>query len=274
MLKQETINRLAALAKINAADLQAAITAEAETEVAIDEKILAFNEAEVSILKSNTYKEGKVAGEQMAVDEVKKEMGLEYDGKSVKALVKEVAKKTLSDAKIEPEKKVQEMQEKLTNIQKTVQDYETKLAAKDAEVTGIKINSELYKHIPSPAENGPALGADDVIQLMRGNGFEFKLEEGVMKAYKNGALVQDNVSNAVAAKDVISSFLKEKKLMPEQQPVPNGRGGKDDKTPGAFSKLSDLEKSFKDQGKSTLGVEFSTAVEQAAKANPEFKLDA
>jgi hypothetical protein len=273
MLKQDTINKLAVLAKIKPEDLLAAIKAEAETDITIDDKLTVFSEDEVTTLKDNEYKRGKTVGVEMAVKDTKEKLGLEFQGKTVEGLVEAANKKAIADAKVNPDQKVVELTEKITTLQKTVGDQEKQLQAKEAEVTGVKVKGELYKHIPQAGENDPAVGADDVIQLMMASGYEFKFEEGKLIPYKDGKQLQDKTANALPADSVVKDFVKEKKLRSEGPGVPGGRGGQDNKPPTAFSKLSDVKKSFEAQNKSVLGQEFSEAVQKAATDNKEFDMN-
>lgn len=272
MLSTNTINKLAALAKLKPEDLTAAITAATETELTIDEKLSTFSDDELKTLKSNTYADGKKAGVEMSVDEVKKKLSLDFQGKTVEGLAEAAMKKGFADAKIEPDQRVKELTDKVTNLQKTVTDQEKALKAKDSEVSSVKIKGELYKHIPTPGENGPALGQDDVIQLMQANGYEFKLNEsGTIVPYKDGKPVVDKLENIVPAKDVVTGFMKEKKIITETI-TPDGRGGGNHKPPATPGRLSDLKKEFEAQGKSTLGEEFMKAVETAAATNKDFDM--
>jgi ribosomal protein S13 len=272
MLKQEDIKRIAALLHVKDADLVDAIKSEEEKEIALPEGLTTYTDEELTTLKGNEYKAGKKAGEEMAVKEVKEKHGLDFQGKTIEGLLEAAKKKVLEDAQIEPTKKVQELEDKLKTVQNTVKEYETKLSEKDSEVTAVKINTELYKHIPAPGENGPALGADDVIQLMKISGYEFRLENGATIAYKNGQPVQDKVANPLPINEVIGSFLKEKKLVTD--PVqPGGRGGKDQRPPSTPMKLSELKKQFQDQNKSLIGQEFAEAAQKLAKEVEGFKMD-
>lgn len=273
MLKQETINKLAALAKIKPEELLAAIKAEAETEVPIDEKLTVFTEDEVQSLKSNSYKDGKKAGVEMDVDDLKKELGLEFTGKTIKGLIEAHKTHVMKEAKIEPNQKVQELTEKVSTLQKTVGEYEQKIQQKEAEVTGVKINGELMKHIPSFGDQAPALGQDEVIQLMKINGYEFKLEEGKIVPYKDGKQLQDKTANPLEAKDVVTSFLKDKKLITEPAPPPSGRGDGDRRPIAKAGSITELKEQFKAAGKSVLGSEFAEVVQQSAKENPDFKME-
>ncbi len=260
MLKQETIDKIANLLKIKPADLSTALKDEKEVDVTIDEKLTVLSEDEVNTLGKNKYKEGKQAGVEMEIKEAKEKLGLDFNGKTIDGLMEAHKKLVLADAKIEPEKKVSELQEKVTTLQATVKDYETKIADKDKEVTGVKVNGEIAKHIPANA----LFGQDKIIGLMKMDGYDFQMVEGKVVPFKDGKAVQDNLANNVMAKDVIASYVKENKLVPEEQQ--GGRGGKDEKGHGnVFTKLSEVKAKFVSEGKNTLGTEFAAAVAEAAK---------
>ena len=269
MLKAETIKQLESL--LNISNLSDAISSTEEVEITVPTGIL-YTEEEISTLKNNEYKSGKEKGVEMAVKEVKEKQGLDFQGKTVDGLLDAFKKKVLDDAKIEPAEKVKELEGKLTTLQKTVGEYEQQLSAKDSEVASVKINTELYKYIPQFGENAPALDQDDIIEMMRRKGLEFKLEGGKVVAYKDGQKQTEKLSNDLPVKDVVTGFLKERKLIVEEQ-TPGGRGGSDKKPATMPGSISELKESFQKQGKSLLGNEFAQAVEQAKKADPEFRME-
>jgi hypothetical protein len=271
-LKKEDIQTLATLAKIPVADLEKAISEKEEVALTIQDKLNVFTEEEVTTLKKNEYNSGKTAGVEIAVKESREKLGLNFSGKTIEGLVEAATKKALDDAKIEPDKKVTELEGKVTNLQNTVREYETKMAEKDTEVNGIKDSYELSQYIPAPGENGPAFVPNEVLQLMKINGYDFKRENGALVPYKDGKQLQDKLSNALQAKDVITGFMKEKKLITEEV-VPGGRGG-GDKRPGAkATKYSELKEQFIAQGKNLQGEEFAKAVQQAVQDNKEFDMN-
>jgi hypothetical protein len=269
-LKKEAITMIAKLTKIKAEDLEAAIKDEKEVDITIDDKLVTFSDEEQKTLKSNSYEEGKKAGVEISVKEVKEELKLEFQGKSIKGLVEAAQKKAIDDAKISPDKKVTELQEKVNTLQATVVDQEKKLQEKDGEVSNIRLNTELTKNVPA----GTTLEADEIISIMRLKGYDFQLKEGKLVALKDGKVMQDKVANAIPVKDVIGEFVKERKLSSAGDPPPGGRGGGGTPPPPAkFNTLSELKKNFTDQGKSLNGMEFMDAVEAAVKDNKEFALD-
>lgn len=272
-LKKEDIKKLADLAKLKVEDLEAALQAEAETAIEVAADLHVYSQAEIDSLKTNEYKRGQTAAVEIAVKDAKEKLGLDFQGKTIDGLADAVSRKALADAKIEPEKKVQELQEKLANVQKNYGELETKLKQKESEVEGIVINSEVFKYIPAFGENAPALGQEEVLQLMRTNGYEFKKENGAIVAYKGGNQVLDKVSKPIELKEVVTGFLKEKKLITEER-QPEGRGaGSGQPAGGKFTSLSELKKNFEATGKNVLGKEFADAVQQAVKDNPEFAID-
>lgn len=274
MLKKESLEKLAKLAKIKVADLEAAIKDENEADVAIEDNLTVLTEGEITILKKNEYENGKTKGVEMAVKETKEKLGLEFQGKTIEGLAEAAQKKALADAKIEPEKKVQELTEKVKTLQTAVTEYETKISAKDAEVTKVKIHGELYKHIPEPGEEGPALSRDEMIRLMEANGYEFKMVDNKIIAYKNGEQVVDKLTNPVDVKTVVTGFLVEKKLIAGDPAVPTGRGGGGSGKDVKITKLSELKKKYEAAGKSTNGQEFMDEATKYKAENPEFDLSA
>jgi hypothetical protein len=269
-LKKEVLKKIAALLKLKEADLETAIKDEKEVDLVIDEKLNTFTEDELKTLKDNEYKTGKEKGVEIAVKEAKEEEGLEFQGKTIKGLLEAKAKKALADAKLTPDKQVTDLQQKVDNLQTTVKTYEKQIADKDAEVDGIVINSELRKHIPIGEES--VFDQDDVIAKMKRSGYDFKRENGKVVPYKDGKVVIDKVSNAREAKDVVTDFMVEKKLITKEAGI-GGRGDGDRKPAGKVTKMSELKKQFADAGKNVQGQEFAQAVEQARTDNKEFDMN-
>ena len=273
MLNKQSITKIASLLKIKETDLEAALKDEKEVEVTIEATLQTFTEAEVKTLKDNEYNSGKTKGVEMAVKETKETLGLDFQGKTMEGLIKAAQTKAVADAKVEPTKQVQDLTEKLTTVQKSYKELEEKLQQKETEATTAKIKSEVFKYIPSfEGDDAPGLDQDDIFTMMSTKGYEFKMENGKVIAYKDGRQVLDKVSNAVEVKEVVNGFMKEKKLITETK-TPAGRGGGNGTPITKFGALSELKKHFIDQGKSLNGQEFAEAVQKAAADNKEFALD-
>ena len=270
-LKEEALKAIAKLTKTKVEDLKAAIENKDEVDFPVDDKLAVYTEDEIKVLKTNEYKNGKESGVEMAVKEVKQELNLDFQGKSVKGLVEAAQKKAVEDAKIPEAEKVKELNTKLATLQQTITEQDKKLADKDKEVSTVKLNGELFKNIPT----GAALENDEVIELMKLKGYSFEMKDGKLVASVNGEALNDKLSNPLPVKDVISGFLKEKKLIADDSGGgdPGGRGG-GGKPPVKFAKLSEIKAEFKKDNKSELGQEFAAAVQKAMADNKDFDMNA
>jgi ribosomal protein S13 len=269
-LKKEAIETIAKLAKLTPEALTAAIADEKEVDVAIPEKLTVLTEDEVTTLKTNTYNDGKKAGVEMEIKGVKEELGLEFQGKSIKGLLEAHGKKVLADAKIDPDKKVKELEEKLGTVQKTATELQTKLTEKESEVSAVKTEAAIVKDMPATT-----LPSNKVLLLMKADGYEYKSEDGKIIWYKDGKALTDNLSNNLATKAVVEAYATEHKMISANDGGgdPAGRGGGDKKNKtGKYSTLTELKDDFKEQKKSLLGKDFSDAVAKAVKDNPEFDM--
>jgi hypothetical protein len=273
MLKKDALQRIAALAKIDVATLEAAIKDDKEVDVAIDDKITAYTADEIETLGKNKYDSGKKAGEEMSVDAVKKDLGLTFTGKTVKGLVEAATKKAVDDAKIEPDEKVRQLSTENETLRNSVKEFESKLTAKDSEIETIVTTTEIGKHMPKFGDNSPALNQDEFITLMKANGYEFKREGNVVATYKDGKRIDDKLAQPEKIETVVAAFAKEKKFVSDVPAVPAGGRGHGNNAPAASAtKLSDLKAQFVSQGKSLNGDDFRAAVNAAAAANKEFDM--
>ena len=186
-LNKEAQKKLLKSLKFSDADITKLVDGADEVDVTIEPTLTVLTEAEATTLKNNEYNNGKVKGVEIAVKEAKEKKGLDFSGKTIDGLLDAMTKKALEDAKVTPDAKVAEKEVEITNLRKTVTEYEGKLSAKDAEVNGIKLNSEILQHIPT----GTTLPGPKVLALMKVDGIEFKLEDGKTVAYKDGTKMID-----------------------------------------------------------------------------------
>lgn len=273
-LKPEVIAKLAALAKISAADLTKAITEKEEVDVPVPDGLQTFLEPELATLKKNQYDTGKAAGEEMAVKSGKEEFGLEFTGKTMKGLIQAAQAKAVAEAGQNPDARVKDLQTKVENLQTTVKGYETQIAEKDTAMSGLRDTYELGKHVVGAKEGGPSYSNDEIIHLMKMNGYDFKRnDKGVLEPFKNGEKMLDKLSNAQPVADVIKGFQKERKYISEEEETPGGRGGGNKPGGGKATKQSDIKAKFLAEGKSLNGEEYSKAVEAAVTADPNFDVN-
>lgn len=269
MLTEKTIGEICKILGLKQADFATAIKDEKEVDVEIPQGLTVLSESELKKVKDNEYQKGRVDGVEIEVKDFKQKLGLDFTGKTIENLLNAHKNSVLSEAKIEPEKKVVELQEKVTTLQNTVKEYEGKLSAKEKEVEGVYISNNLLSVMP---EN-TILPKEKIIALMKSDGYDFQKKDGKIVAVKDGKVVEDKLSNPMELKDITTKYATDNSLLKVEK-APKGRGGDDEKGNNSFSKLSEIKAKFKEEGKSEYGDEFRNAVQEAVKANPDFEMSA
>jgi len=160
--------------------------------------------------------EAKVAGLEIAIKEKRNELGLEFEGKTLDNLLNSFKDHTLAEAKIEPDNKINSMQKDIDSLKKTIEEKEAMIAEKDGAIESIKTD---YKNKEDQAfitksllsqydqvKDKVNISQTDFIDLytMRN---ELKVEDGVIKHYKNGEEVKDDVRNSIDLSEAVSGFL-------------------------------------------------------------------
>jgi len=272
MLSQETIKKLAEYLRIKPEDLQTAISSDTEQAIDIPELTVFIKdelEKRDSNLKTKNYNEGKTAGAEMIIKSMKEENGIDIEGKEPKQFVEALKKKFIEEAKIEPDKKVQELTQMNENFKATIAKLEREKTESEANFKKMSLQSNILNGITKDY----LLSKNDLFLLMQNSGYTFEEENGKIIAKKHGETLRDAKMQDPLNFDVVfDEFATEKGLVKqEQNPLPGGRGGASSKTlPAAFATLAEFKKSWEEQGKSTNSHEFATKAQEYAKNNPDF----
>ena len=124
-------------------------------------------------VKSEGYNEGQVAGVEMAVKKGREKFGLDFEGKNLDNFAEALKTKTLADAKVEPEKRVREANEKLERLQGTydtdLRDRDSKIADLESQLKNLSINEKLISSaIPKDLQG---LTPKDFLVVARSRGY-------------------------------------------------------------------------------------------------------
>jgi len=231
----KNLDVLAKFVKGGAEVLQKAI--ESKDEVSIDavEGEFVTDEA-LNTLKQTRFEDGKKEGQTIGYDfamkDVKKDLGIELEGKDRAAIIAAAKEKIMADAKIEPDKKVKELQDSLAKLQNT---YQTDLDLKNNEIgtykatlESFKINSDLAAFIP---QGLTGIKPQHFTTIARTE-YAFAYENDVLVAKKNGAVIKDKMEKPISVSDVLSDFAKTNGWI--------GEGGRGGGTPGGGSEFKSL----------------------------------
>lgn len=207
----KNIDALAKFVKGGAEVLQKALTEKDEIELElIPGSFVSDTELETvkATVREEGKKEGNTIGYDFAMKDIKKDLGIEIEGKDRKVIIEAARAKILADAKIEPDKKVKELSESLEKLQGT---YQSDLTAKNNEIEtykqalqGFKIDSDLAGHFPQGLTGIKPAHFTTIAKTE----FSFDYEGGQLVAKKNGAILKDKLEKPVPVADVLADFAR------------------------------------------------------------------
>ena len=276
MLKKDLITKLATLLKVDATEFETALTSTEEVDVTIqDLHVLTPEELSTrdANSKKNGYTEGKTASIEMFVKDSKEKFGVEFDGKDPLKLIEAIQTKTLSDAKIEPSKKIEELNGVITKLQGNLTAFETEKTTLLSQIEATKTDAKLLKYLP---KNRLSTFNDEEYLTIIKKDHEIVTEDGKLVVKKGGEIVRNATTQApLEVNEVISNIFTERKWISDEQGGQGGRGGQGSKgSGGVILKRSELDAKFTSEGKSLLGKEYFDAVASAVKENPSFDMNA
>jgi len=246
MIKKDDAKKMAL--KLGMADeaFETAWTAEEEVEITIPEAVV-FTPDELATrdtnliepIKTKHYNEGKTNGVEMIVKEQREALGLQFEGKTVDNLLTSFKEKTLADAKLEPNARIQELEGDKTLLQSTIDDlkaeHETKISGLTGKITEQSINAVIESAVLDGAPEG--LNSSD-IRLMIKSKYTFETVDGKITAKLNGEIVKDDKANPKPIEALMQEFYDDRGW---KKAAGGGRGGKDEFGTGSNA-IADFKK--------------------------------
>jgi hypothetical protein len=205
----KNIDELAKFVKGGAEVLQKAMSSDEEMSLElIDGRFVTDEDLEglKEKVKNEAKTEGQTIGYDFAMKDLKKDFGLEIEGKDREKIAKALKEKIMADAKIEPSKKINELESSISNLREK---YEADKSQWEAEtgnyknkLKDISIMSELQKNTPETKGLKP-----NQFALLARSEFDFDFDDnGVLVAKKNGEVLKDKMERPLPVKDVLTDF--------------------------------------------------------------------
>lgn len=278
MLKKEDISKIAKLLKLDEAALNTALTATEETVLTIPE-LSVFTTDELTARDQNTkttgYAEGKTAGVEMLVKDLKAKHGVEIDSKDPEKFIEAFKANVLKDAKVEPNQKITELNGVIETLKGNIAKFDTEKSEYEKKLSQVYLEKDLTAKLPKNLAE--IIDHSTALNELKAN-YEFAVEDGKPVVKKGGQIVRDSkTQDALPWEAVITNHLKEKKWLSEEggtQGRQGRAGGTDSGSGGVPLKLSELSESWTAEGKSIQSAEFTQAVLKAREANPSFDMTA
>jgi hypothetical protein len=270
MLSEKALQTLADKLRIKVEDLSSAVKSDKDVDVTIPE-LTVFTSDELKLhdenLKKTNYESAKTAGEEMLIKSLKEKTGIKIEGKDPDKFISALKAQVLEEAKIEPNKKIEELQSDIDKLKinlKTAEEEKNNLSNQVRETA-------LQQKIFAGSQKEAILPAFDIYTLMKSKGYSFNEENGKITVSQFGKVLKnDKTLEPVSGIDVFNNFIEENNL--EKQEVDmKGRGDKSTKnTSGNITKLTELVEKYKSEGKSVNGEEFMAEAAKLAKDNKDF----
>ena len=269
MLSKKGTEALAGMLKLTVEDLTQVLTSEDEKdlelpklEVFTSEEFETFKETLKDAHGKSKYDEGKTASREMLLKEMSKEVGFETSVKDPSEFINKFKSTILETAKIEPNKKVQELETSLSNLQSKLDEKDNEISKIVSQTKEKEVKLQVQSLFPDLTEKF-GLTKEDTTSLFFNNGYEVK-EDGV---YKNGQILKDARENPLQIKDVVSNFITDRKWNVEH---PQGRGGGARGSGGNSNlpqSLEEYETFIKEKGINPGSVEANALLKEIAKTS-------
>ncbi len=278
MLSDKTVAALAKVTGLSADDLANGISQEKEVDLEIA-VVKTFTDSEWESYEDRLdkdfkkkYDEGKETGEKQMIREMKTKVGLEYEGRKPEDFIEKFKGKVLSDAKLDPDGRVKELEKDLKFIKETtLKEEQDKVSRLTKENSELKIDGKIGQYIKAP----DGLTQEDAKIIVMKN-LDFSIDsEGKEVVKKNGQILKDKTRNNVSFENAIIDFATERKWRTGTE----GRGGKDNPAgkgvglddPKKARKMSELNTYFEQKEINPMGEEARGIISEAAKAAKEAK---
>lgn len=200
-------------------------------------------EERISNIKSSSATQAK----EVAVKEIRKSLGLEFEGKNENALI-EAVKSKFETIKSEV---IKDPEQRYTTLKTDFDKLQGNLMAKENEFETFKTNieqqnvlneikSDFTKHIP----DNVLVSKSTIFTEAKEKGFSFEREEGKTVVKQNGEVLKDEKTLSPLSIDTwVKTFIN-----PYLKPIEGGSGKKDDNPPAKAGSFESFQKEVEKNG--------------------------
>lgn len=197
---------------------------------------------------------------EIQIRNMKKDLGLEFEGKRQEDFIEAFKSQVLSEAKVEPNKKIEELTGSLDALRQQVSEKESAYAQLQSSVENEKRKFKAQSLIPNLPE-GLGLTKDEATSLYFLT-HEIK-EDGI---YRNGEKLKDKMEKPLSFEDSVSSFVESKGWNKAQAPTGRGGGAKGEGSSGLPTSLDEYDNYIKEKGWTKGSQEANALLQEVVKA--------
>lgn len=257
----ENLTDLEKSLKLDEGTLSKALQSETPVKIELPQLVVRTKDEEdtfIENLKTNHF----TAAQEILIKNTKRDLGLDFEGKNINKLIEVVKAKALEEAKIEPDKKVQELAADKAKLQQNIQELESKFQAKEKEFIFKENERKVNDALLSSMNFETAIPTNDVLTLFKSN-FQTDLEGDKVVIKKNGEVLKNPTTlSPLSPNEVLAEFAKPYL----KTAVITGGGGKKDEPGGKLNSYEAFEKSMTDQNIKPGSAEFIQKMQEAMKS--------
>ena len=264
----ENLNELAKFVKGGADVLQKAIEAEDKVSLEfVDGRFV--TDTDLETMKSTVRNEGKTEGQTIGYDfamkDLKKDFGIDIEGKDRKAIGEAIKSNILADANKKPDAKIQELTTSLENLRTTYSteksEWEKSESSYKGQLKDISMMSDLQQQIPEIK----GLNPKQFITLVKSE-FDFDYDDNnTLIAKKNGHPVKDTMEKIIPVKNVLTDYATQNGWFGS-----DGRGGShQQQSKSEFKTINDVYKNMEQNGIDPISQQGEKMIEDFKNANKD-----
>ena len=252
------ININGSIVEINDDELNKAIEDKAESIEIKSEELEVRSKADFDTYIGNLKSESQKIGEEIGRKELFKSLEIESEGTGAhkdvnksKDLIQNwsngLTSKALEDAKIEPDKKVQELTNDLNTMRSNFENEKTRADKAESNFTEFKTNIEKTNLIRKALPDNLALPEEDVMLIINQRVNIGKNENGSFVGLnQDGSVMKNSNLEPLSVKEVLSPFFENN---PHLLTKPSGGAGGGDSSGGSSKQsIEDFTKEMREQG--------------------------
>lgn len=271
-IKKTTLLALAALLKMDAAKVEAAINDAAEVDLELPADLTVLTPADLAARDQQQKSTHTKAGMEIAIKEMKEKTGLEFNGKTPEQFIEAFQAKVLKDANISVDTQVKDKDKIIDGLRKNLGEKEQSLVAVQNEAKAAKADAQLLSLLPP---NRSKILSDQEYLSLAKNSFEIGEADGrpaIIDRTTGEPIRTKDTLLPVPPADVIKGHFEAKKwIEPAQQQQQGGRSAGDSKTiPGSITNMTQLKEKMKAEGINPNGQQAKAMIQEVTKANPNF----
>lgn len=180
---------------------------------------------------------------EIQIRNMKKDLGLEFEGKKQEDFINSFKSKILAEAKVEPNKKISELESSLETLRGQINEKQSAYEQLKSSVEKDKRKFKAQSLIPDLPEN-LGLSKDDAVNL-----YFMSHEEKEDGIYVNGNKLKDKLEKPLSFEESVISFVESKGWNKKPVGRGGGYGGDDNPGDGGLPKtLEEYDKYIEEKG--------------------------